>query len=117
LSRLNEAKEKNGGKLLPYGKMSEVVQGLSDVGVHVDRNALNYLFKRYVKPVIKVVRCPLSVINVNMDLDSSISRLHAVKGAENLPLTASTKLPAVQKEVQKQTSFRRRKKKPFARLK
>jgi hypothetical protein len=41
LSRLfNEAKEKNGGKLLPYGKMSEVIQGLSDDGVHVDRNAL-----------------------------------------------------------------------------
>jgi hypothetical protein len=58
LSRLNEAKEKNGGKLLPYGNMFEVDQGFLEAGVHVDRNALNYLFKRYVKPVIEVARRP-----------------------------------------------------------
>jgi hypothetical protein len=54
VSWLKEAKEKNGGKLCPHEKMSEVIQGLSDIGVHVDRNALNYLLRIYVNKPVRV---------------------------------------------------------------
>jgi phosphate uptake regulator len=52
LSRLNETKEKNDRKLLHYGIMSKFIQELLDHGVHVTRNALNYLLITYVKPII-----------------------------------------------------------------
>ena len=49
VSWLFDSREKNGGKLLPYGKMSEVIKDLSDNGVTVSRNVLNHFLKKYVK--------------------------------------------------------------------
>ena len=87
LSRLSEAKRENGGKLLPYGKMSEVIRGLSDHGVLVTRDVLNHKLKKHVKPSIEApiepARHPLAVIDVNVDIESNISSLHATEGAEN----------------------------------
>jgi hypothetical protein len=77
----------------------------------VDRNTLNYLLRRYVKPVFKMARCPLSVIDVNMDLESNISSLHAVKGAENLPLTNSMKMPGHPKGTTKANIVKEKKEK------
>jgi hypothetical protein len=56
LSWLNKSKEKKSEKkCLPYGKMSKVIQGLSDNGVHVTRNVLNYLLRKYAKSAISSV--------------------------------------------------------------
>jgi hypothetical protein len=85
VTRLHKVKEENGGRL-PFGKMSEAIQGLCDIGVHTTRNVLNKLLQKYVKPSITVnedeARPPLSAIDVNEQ--SNISSLHGVEGAENL---------------------------------
>jgi hypothetical protein len=92
VARLSEAKEKNGGRL-PQGKMTEVIQGLRDIGVHTTRDVLNKLLQKYVKPVISVneeTRAPLSVLNLNAE-QSKISSLHGVNGAESPLQTTSVK--------------------------
>jgi hypothetical protein len=61
--------------------MPEVIQGLLDNGVHVTRNVLNYSLRKYTKPAIssaEEARHPLFAININLDQESNISRLHAV---------------------------------------
>ncbi len=86
VSRLYEAKEKN-GRRLPHRLMSEVLQGLLGNGAKATRDSLNYLLKNYVKPAAisteAPARAPLSVIDVNSNLQSNISSLDGVEGVEN----------------------------------
>jgi hypothetical protein len=84
----------NGGKLLPYGRMSKVIQGLADHNVHVSRDVLNCLVKRIPKSPTASTRedrHPLSIIDVNLESESNVSSLHAVEGAENLVVMMTTK--------------------------
>jgi hypothetical protein len=94
VSKLHKAQEKNGGRL-PYGRMSEVLQGLLDNGAKATKHSLDYLLKHYVKPagisaeapvaisVEAPAHAPLSVINVNREQQSNVSSLQGVKGVEN----------------------------------
>jgi hypothetical protein len=55
--RLKECKQKNGRKLMPWGKVAEAVQDLRDNGdgVHVTRDILNYMLKKkHVMPATSV---------------------------------------------------------------
>jgi hypothetical protein len=94
VSELHEAQEKNGGRL-PHRLMSEVLQGLLDNGAKATRDSINKRLKRYVKPagisVEAPARFPLSVIDVNTQLQSNVSSLHGVEGVENVVTTNTNK--------------------------
>jgi hypothetical protein len=60
VSRLYEAKEKNGGRL-PHRLLSEVLQGLLDNGAKTTRDTINKRLKRYVRPAGISVEAPAHV--------------------------------------------------------
>jgi hypothetical protein len=92
VSRLSDAKEKNGGGL-QHQEMSEILQGLRDNGATTTRNALNHLLRRHVRPARERddLFPPLSVIDMNVEQDSNVSSLHGVEGVEKFPVTTNNK--------------------------
>jgi hypothetical protein len=92
VSRLSDAKEKNGGRL-PHREMTEVLQSLKDNGAHTTRSTLNKMLKKYIRPNIRPnpLFPPLDVVEVDVELESEVSSLHGVEGVENLAATTSNK--------------------------
>jgi hypothetical protein len=79
-SELLEARNANGGRL-PYKKMGEVIQALSENGVKVTRDCLN----KHMSKQATRLSFPVSDVNGVTDNSTEVSSLHGMDGAETIP--------------------------------